>query len=158
MADMADEVRQRLEDLCGKIEQAFPGVFCAYSGFAQPRLPTEDGDLVVEVFFAPPGASRAVTRATVENTRKLRQELGVSVAVVVHYTEDTVKYYLSDVLAILMARQGAPVRTPQILDLAGFPQPSECRDLARESRTLDPAEAPCYNTAEGFTQSALAVA
>jgi len=78
-------------------------------------MPREDEDVVLEVFFAPRGSSRAITRATYLDARRIWREYGVSVAVVVHYVEDTLRYYKRDVLSIF-ARRGVGL----LLDPGGF--------------------------------------
>jgi hypothetical protein len=103
---MTDRMRDELDRLCGKVERAFPEVVCAYDGFARQRMPAEDRDLVVEVFLAPRGSARRITRLTHEDARAISRALGVSVAVVVHYVHDTFRYYIDDVFSVLAAREG----------------------------------------------------
>lgn len=103
---MAERIRDQLDRLCRKVEQAFPEAVCAYEGFARQRMPAEDRDLVVEVFLAPRGSARSITRLTHEDARTISRALDVSVAVVVHYVHDTFRYYTDDVFAILAAREG----------------------------------------------------
>jgi len=105
----------QLDAMCRKIERIFPDTICAWGGFSQPREPTEDEDIVVEVFFAPGGSSRSITRATHEDARRLWRQHEVSVAVVAHYVEDTLRYYVDDVLAVLSSRGVA-----DMLDPGGF--------------------------------------
>jgi hypothetical protein len=107
---MPDEIETRLEALCRIVEGRLAGTLCAYKGFATPRLlPEEEGvECFLEIFFAPRGCSRLIMHMVHEDLRIIRQEHGASVAVVVHYTEDTYQYYLSDVFAIYRSR-GIPL-------------------------------------------------
>jgi hypothetical protein len=109
------DISSELEAMCRKIERSFPGAMCAYQGFAHPRMPVEDVEVVVEVFLAPRGSSRSITRLTHEDTRLIWRNHRVSVAVVAHYVHDTLRYYIGDVLAILSTR--APTC---FLDPGGF--------------------------------------
>ena len=101
---MPSELTRELDSLCVKVERTFRGVLCAYTGFARPRVPTEDNDIVLEIFFAPRGSTRAVARAVHDDTRRIWREHHVSVAVVTHYQADTLRYYMADVVALYSAR------------------------------------------------------
>jgi hypothetical protein len=94
----------RIREVCEFIERSFQGVVCEYSGFEQPRLPTEEGETVLEVFFAPAASARSIVRAAYPRIRQLWREHGVSLVIVTHTVQDTLRFYMSDVLAIQMRR------------------------------------------------------
>lgn len=78
-------------------------------------MPREDEDVVIEVFFAPVRSGREIARATHEKLRAIWRDYGVSVAVVAHYPDDTLRYYAGDVLALWGLRGFA-----SFLDASGF--------------------------------------
>jgi len=101
---MTEEVVHILDQVCDRVEKTHPGVICAHHGFSRARMPTEDNDVVVEVFFAPPDSTEPIIRCTYEERRRLRRQYGISVAIVAHYVDDTLQYYEEDVNAILLSR------------------------------------------------------
>ena len=120
------DLSAELDMMCGRIERSFPGVLCAYQGFAHPRIPIEDVAVVIEVFLAPRGSSRPITRLTHEDCRRIWRGRQVSVVVVAHYIDDTLRYYMDDVLAILAVRGST-----YFLDPGGFCEEMIPRGTAR---------------------------
>jgi hypothetical protein len=123
---MDAETRQVLTSLCARVEAEFPGALCAFEGFAQPRNVPEEDNCVLEVFLAPERCMRSVTRMAREDLRSIRHSSGKSVAIVIHYVDDTLRYYVDDVMASLAARrttsvsgQGA-LRQRDFFDVGGF--------------------------------------
>lgn len=112
---MDQRLRDCLRDVCSLVERRFPSAMCAFEGFAQDRMPTEDEDAVIEVFFAPVRSGREIARATHEKLREIWRTYRVSVAVVAHYPDDTLHYYADDVLALWRLRGLA-----SFLDASGF--------------------------------------
>lgn len=112
---MDQHVRERLQGVCSLVERRFTGAMCAFEGFARERMPAEDEDAVIEVFFAPVGSLREIARATHDELRAIWKAFGFSVAVVAHYPDDTLRYYADDVLTLWPLRGLA-----SILDPSGF--------------------------------------
>lgn len=93
-----------LDALCRSVELTWFGVLAAYGGFAKARLGPEDTDCVVEVFFVDESLEASIIRATYQDRKRLRRDLGCHVAIVCHSFADSISRYVEDISLLLAAR------------------------------------------------------
>jgi hypothetical protein len=103
---IASKDEKLLDQLCGKIEAAFPGIYARYKDFVQPRPQVEDGYNTIELFCVPDAKHTQILDACYEMAEAMEDGLSLPVLFMPWSEHESTTYFAADLQHIRGERLG----------------------------------------------------